>query len=512
MACLQLNRMIAAGFLVSLEMEMGTMKKEKNREVKLPQNILQKFQLCLLGIQVILAVILGIKLISMGIAPAKYIFFYAAAIGLICVMTYFALKRKITTIIVIVLSVLITALLTYGMIAVIRLDHTIRDLSKDARLETVQMSVYVRSDDDASNLADLSGAKIGNLKDDHNVDDIMNEIVASTKKKPQNTDYDNIVVLMDALLNGDERAIVVNSAYIDILSEVDGYANIKDEIKELDTISVEVEMEDTEKNNVPYELSSDENTMIVYISGIDMWGAVNARSRSDVNILAVVNTKTGHIQLINTPRDYYIYLPEQKGYDKLTHAGLYGVDSSMSALENLYGIKIDYYIRLNFSGFESVIDTLGGVDVYSQYDFTVDPIKHYTVGYNHLTGLEALAFARERHAFANGDIQRGINQMEVIKAVISRMTSVDALEHYEQLLGDVEDCVMMDIPSNVIYDLVRYQLSSGVSWKIDNYTVTGTGESTYTYSMPDRTCYVMQPDEDKVDEAKKLIEDVLGEK
>lgn len=184
----------------------------------------------------------------------------------------------------------------------------------------------------------------------------------------------------------------------------------------------------------------------------------------------------------------------------------------MSALENLYGIKIDYYIRMNFSGFESVIDTLGGVNVYSQYDFTVDPIKHYTVGYNHLTGLEALAFARERHAFANGDIQRGINQMEVIKAVISRMTSVDALENYDKLLGEVEDCVMMDIPSNVIYDLVRYQLSSDVSWKIDNYTVTGTGDSTYTYSMPNRTCYVMQPDEDKVDEAKKLIEDVLGEK
>lgn len=505
--------MIAAGFLVGLEMEKGTMKKEKNREVKLPGNILKKSQLCLLGIQIVLAAILGIKLISMSIVPARYIFFYATAIGLVCVMTYLALKRKITTIIVIALSVLITALLAYGMIAVIRFDHTIHNLSKDARLETVQMSVYVRlDDDDAENIADLSGAKIGNLKDDHNVDDIMSEIMTSTKKKPQNTDYDNIVALMDALLNGNERAVVVNSAYIDVLSEVDGYANIKDEIKELDTISVEVEMEDMEKIKVPYELSSDENTMIVYISGIDMWGAVNARSRSDVNILAVVNTKTGHIQLINTPRDYYIYLPEQNGYDKLTHAGLYGVDSSMSALENLYGIKIDYYIRMNFSGFESVIDTLGGVNVYSQYDFTVDPIKHYTVGYNHLTGLEALAFARERHAFANGDIQRGINQMEVIKAVISRMTSVDALENYDKLLGEVEDCVMMDIPSNVIYDLVRYQLSSDVSWKIDNYTVTGTGDSTYTYSMPNRTCYVMQPDEDKVDEAKKLIEDVLGEK
>ena len=240
-----------------------------------------------------------------------------------------------------------------------------------------------------------------------------------------------------------------------------------------------------------------------------MWGAVNARSRSDVNILAVVNTATGHIQLINTPRDYYVYLPNQGANDKLTHAGLYGIDSSKAAIENLYDIQIDYYVRMNFSGFESIINTLGGIDVYSEYDFTVDPIKHYTRGYNHLNGLEALAFARERHAFPTGDIQRGLNQMEVIKAVINKMTSPAILANYSEVLDEVTDCIMMDIPSERIYSLVRYELATKTSWTVDSYSVTGTGTHSITYSMPGTTCYVMIPNDSDVEQAKKLIGQTL---
>ena len=416
-----------------------------------------------------------------------------------------------------IISVLITIGLLYGLIAIGKLDMTLNNVAKDSRLEVVQMSVFVSSDDNANELRDIEGASVGYLESDNAADQVMSVIDGTVATEVQYKAYNNILFMADALLNGTERAIIMNSAYVDIISDQDGYEDFSDRIRELYTYSAEIQVEvrgdvtDVDSTEEKYFLSSDEDTFVIYISGIDMWGAVNARSRSDVNILAIVNMKTGHIQLVNTPRDYYVYLPNQGANDKLTHAGLYGVESSEAAIENLYGINIDYYVRMNFSGFEAIIDTLGGIDVYSEYDFTVDPIKHYTVGYNHVSGLEALAFARERHAFAAGDVQRGINQMEVIKAVINKMTSPSILAKYGEILDEVADCVMTDIPSNVIYDLVKYKLSNDVTWTIDSYTVTGTGKHTTTYSMPGTTCYVMIPNDQDVENAKSLIESVLDE-
>ena len=153
---------------------------------------------------------------------------------------------------------------------------------------------------------------------------------------------------------------------------------------------------------------------------------------------------------------------------------------------------------------------MGGIDVYSEYEFTVEPIKHYTVGYNHLSGIEALAFARERYSFSNGDVQRGSNQMEVIKAIISKALSTDMLVNYSEIMEEVSECFQTDLPPNVIYDLVRYQLSNNVPWQVDSFTVKGTGSHEVTYSIPGTTSYVMIPNEEDVKEARRLIEDVLA--
>jgi len=186
------------------------------------------------------------------------------------------------------------------------------------------------------------------------------------------------------------------------------------------------------------------------------------------------------------------------------------VECSREVLENLYGITIDYYVRVNFSGFEEIIDLLGGIDVHSEYDFTVEPVRHYTVGYNHLSGIEALAFARERHPFAEGDVQRGTNQMEVIKAVIAKAESTDLLKGYEEILEKVSECIQTDIPPETIYSLVRYQLSGRTAWQVDSFTIRGTDSHEVTYSIPGASSYVMLPDEEDVAEAERLIEDVLG--
>ena len=256
---------------------------------------------------------------------------------------------------------------------------------------------------------------------------------------------------------------------------------------------------------------------VIYLSGVDTRGELTEKARSDVNILAVVNPQTKQVALINTPRDYYVDLAGTSSKDKLTHAGLYGVETSMATLGNLYGITVDHYIRINFAGFISIVDALGGVDVYSDQAFTsvgspgyYDPTT-FAEGWNHLDGKSALAFARERHAFASGDIQRGINQMKVIDAMLNKIKSPALLMGFSKIMDAASDCFVTDFSQDQISALVRMQLSDFADWDIQSYTVTGSsGTSTQCYSAKGQKLYVMKPDEASISKAKEMIAAVLG--
>lgn len=257
-------------------------------------------------------------------------------------------------------------------------------------------------------------------------------------------------------------------------------------------------------------VTSGENTFIAYVSGIDTLGSVDVKRRSDVNILAAVNRSTGTIQLIDTPRDYFVILPQVGQADKLTHAGIYGIDYSIAALENLYGIKVDYYLRMNFTGFVKMIDTIGGVDVYSDYEFTVEPVKTYTVGVNHLNGIEALAFARERYSFSSGDIQRGKNQMKVIDGLVQKLSSPEIVINYAGILGCISDSFQTNMPTDMMYQIISSQITSGAKWNINSKVSSGFGASSTTYSGPTKVGYVMTPNDDDVAAAHELIKSVVG--
>ena len=256
---------------------------------------------------------------------------------------------------------------------------------------------------------------------------------------------------------------------------------------------------------------------VVYLSGVDTRGELTEKARSDVNIIAAVNPETKQVVLINTPRDYYVDLAGTNSKDKLTHAGLYGVQTSMDTLGNLYGVDVQHYIRINFAGFINIVDALGGVDVYSDQAFTsvgspgyYDPTT-FAEGWNHLDGKSALAFARERHAFASGDIQRGINQMKVIDAMMNKIKSPTVLMSFSKLMDAVSDCFVTSLSQEQISALVRMQLASLSDWDIQSYAVTGTsGKSSQCYSAKGQSLYVMKPDENSVNQAKELIASVLG--
>lgn len=463
--------------------------------------------LIFVAIQVAVAVMLFVKVGDIQVVPGTYLALGAAVVAVIDLILVLVSRSKVSTIVTSVISVLLTVAMLAGYIVVHKLDSTLTDISTGEKYETIQVSVLVLKDDTAQSLSDLAGTTVGSLKDDDGVSDVQEKINEAVSTAVTYTDYMDQASLADALLNQSARAIIMNQAYVDVLDEMEGYEGFADKVRALYTLEVKIPIKDDTSSTD----STKDGTFLVYVSGIDTYGSVNVKSRSDVNILAAVNTKTGKVQLINTPRDYYVAFPEKNNAkDKLTHAGIYGIDCSISTLEQLYGQKIDYYVRMNFSGFEGIIDAMGGIDVDSDYAFSVDGYS-YVKGTNHLNGAQALRFARERHSFSEGDVQRGKNQMAVITAVIKKAASADTLKNFNSIMNQLSGTFQTNMPTETMYSLVSKQLSSGISWDVESYTVTGTGSmSTETYSMPGRNLYVMVPDQTTVDQAKTLINNVLN--
>lgn len=414
-------------------------------------------------------------------------------------------KNKVLRVILLLLAVVVLGVLVYGGIALYRVNKTLDEVTNNPEEVRVEMAVVVLADSEVEDITDMSELLIAYMEsDEEHATTLMEEIRTSVGDEVSFHKFSSAIEMVDALYAKTMKAMIINKAYLEVIAETEGYEDFEEKIKVIYSNEV------LDYINLVDEKETNLNQFVVYISGIDRWGHVSLKSRSDVNILAVVNTETKQIQLINTPRDYYVDLANSNGVkDKLTHAGLYGVDNSIQTLEMLYDVEIDYFVRMNFSGFEAIIDSLGGIDVYSEHDFTVEPIKHYVKGMNHLTGLEALAFARERYSFADGDHQRGRNQMAVITAMLNKLMSSELLYNYADVLEAVEGTFQTNMQSEEIYELVMMQLKNPGEWTIESYAVSGSGTKSNTYTMPNTITYVMIPNEDTINEAKEKIQAVL---
>ena len=391
-------------------------------------------------------------------------------------------------------------------------------------VELTDMGVYVKADSALQNLTDLPGKTVGvmDVLDRENTEKSLEEIQAEVGNLNV-MEFPGLNKLADGLLQSQVDAIVLNKAYLDLLEETEGYENVNALVREIHTHQTETIIESAQNKQGDDSWSildlfgtdakeeKKDRVFAMYISGIDTRGsAMIAKSRSDVNIIAVVNVDTRQVLLVSTPRDFYVPLPISNGVpDKLTHAGIYGVDVSMGTLEMLYGIPIDYYFRVNFGGFKKIIDALGGVTVYSDYAFTATSAGGYyfNEGENHLDGGAALAFARERYAFSDGDRQRGKNQMAVIKAVIDKAMSPAILSGYTDLMESVAGNFETSMPYDLIAELVRDQLENGGSWNIVTTSVDGYGDTRRPYSLS-TGAYVMVPNQETVDAAIAKINQV----
>ena len=416
------------------------------------------------------------------------------------------------------LTVIVLAMLAVGTPYLTKAVNALDSITS-VNVEVTDVGVYVKADSGMQSLSDLPGKTVGIMdvldreSTNQALDEIQGEVGALNV-----VEFAGVVELADGLFAGEVDAMVLNSAYLDLLAETEGYETATAQIREIHVEQAQTIIDTVEKEEEGWnigdlfgtkeeETDKENRVFTMYISGIDSRSGLIAKSRSDVNILATVNVDTRQVLLVSTPRDYYVPLSISNGQpDKLTHAGIYGVDVSMDTLEMLYGIDVDYYFRVNFGGFEKIVDALGGVTVNSAVSFSRDGYSFHE-GENHMNGAAALVFARERYSFSSGDRQRGENQMAVIKAVIDKAMSPAILSSYTDLMESVAGNFETSMPYDMIAELVRDQLDRGGSWNVVSCSVDGYGDTRRPYSMS-QNAYVMIPDQATVDAAIEKINQV----
>ena len=406
----------------------------------------------------------------------------------------------------VILSLLFDILMGIGIYYINVSTKALKNITT-TKTEVAVVDVYVRSDDAAQSITDTAGYTFGILSelDRDNTNEAVKDINKDLGSEITTQEYSGYVDMINALENGEIDAFILNTAYIDVIKDMPDYEDIDTRIRSVAEYKVKHKTQVTEDKA---EDTKDKHVFTVYISGIDSREGLIAKSRSDSNILLTVNTETKQILMVNTPRDYYVPLSISGGArDKLTHAGIYGVDVSMATLSMLYNIDVDYYFRINFSGFENIVDALGGVDIYSDVAINTLSGTYVSQGENHMNGEEALAYSRERYSLAGGDNDRGQNQMKVIKAIISKMTSTDFLMNYTSVLDALQGSFETSIPMDLISSIVRDQLANGGDWNVVSYAVTGTGDTQIPWSMG-VGAYVMWPNEDTVATATSLMKQV----
>ena len=412
-----------------------------------------------------------------------------------------------------VLAVIMIAILAFGGFYINKTRSAISNISGETT-EVTQMAVYVKNDDAADSVEATAGYTYGILSslDRENTDGAVAHLNSQFGTEVQTKEYAGLTELADGILNGEVNAMLLNSGYLSVYEDMDGYTDFSTKIKEVGTVDVESTIQSAEESTPiePITTANGGKVYTIYLSGIDTRGEMTAKSRSDVNIIATVNTDTHEILLVSTPRDYFVPLSISGGApDKLTHAGIYGIDVCMDTLGMLYDIDINYYFRINFGGFVKVIDALGGITVNSDYDFDSKNILgyHFNKGENYVNGEQALIFARERYAFQEGDRQRGKNQMEVIRGVVKKALSPEILTSYSSILSSLDGCFGTNITYEEIAQILQQQLTNGGDWTIVSYSVDGTGATEKPYSMSQKA-YVMVPNYDTVNKAKSLMEKV----
>nr|AEP02649.1 CpsA [Streptococcus suis] len=465
-----------------------------------------KLKLVNFALWVLYAIILCLFLVTMyryNILDFRYLNYIVTILLIgVAVLTGLLMWRKkarIFTALVLIFSLVITSVGIYGMQEVVKFSTR---LNSNSAFSEYEMSILVPVNSEITDVRQLTNILAPAEYDQDNITALLNDISKMESTQLTTSPTTSYLTAYQAMINGESQAMVFNGVFTNILENED--PDFSPKVKKIYSFKVTQTVETATK-----QVSGD--SFNIYISGIDTYGPISSVSRSDVNIIMTVNRATHKILLTTTPRDSYVAIADggQNQYDKLTHAGIYGVNASVHTLENLYGIDISNYIRLNFTSFLQLIDLVGGIDVENTQEFTSGGYN-FPVGTVHLDAEQALIFVRERYSLANGDNDRGKNQEKVIAALIKKLSSPENLRNYQAILNSLEDSIQTDISIETIIGLVNTQLESGTQFTVESQALVGNGRTDLpSYAMPDSQLYMMEINQDSLEQAKASIQSVL---
>lgn len=430
-----------------------------------------------------------------------YTIILVAIFALCLILSILKKSRVLTTVLLVVFSI-IAAVSLFAFKSLVDVAH---NMNETASYSEIEMSVVVPSNSSVNDVSDLTSVQAPTDADGSNINELLSHIKSEKGVDLATEKVDSYQAAYENLVNGSSKAMVFNSAYSSLLEM--SYENFQSNLKTIYSYKIKTSIKDEAK-------AHDSNVFNIYISGIDTYGSISTVSRSDVNLILTVNMNTHKILMTETPRDAYVKIPDGGAdqYDKLTHAGIYGVETSEKTLENLYGITIDYYARLNFDSFLKLIDALGGITVYNSQAFTsLHGNYEFPVGNVTLDSDKALGFVRERYSLEHGDYDRGNNQMKVIQAILNKLTSLNSVSNYSTIISNVQDSIQTDMKLDTMMKLVNTQLDSGKKFTVTSQEVTGTGSTgeLTSYAMPSSSLYMIKLDDASVAKASQAIKDVM---
>lgn len=475
--------------------------KKRSRWRKSPKLKLVNF--ALLGLYAITLCLFLVTMYRYNILDFRYLNYIVTlllvGVAVLAGLLMWRKKARIFTALLLVFSLVITSVGIYGMQEVVKFSTR---LNSNSTFSEYEMSILVPANSEITDVRQLTSILAPAEYDQENITALLDDISKMESTQLATSPATSYLTAYQSMINGESQAMVFNGVFTNILENED--PDFSSKVKKIYSFKVTQTVETATE-----QVSGD--SFNIYISGIDTYGPISSVSRSDVNIIMTVNRATHKILLTTTPRDSYVAIADggQNQYDKLTHAGIYGVNASVHTLENLYGIDISNYIRLNFTSFLQLIDLVGGIDVENTQEFTSGGYN-FPVGTVHLDAEQALIFVRERYSLANGDNDRGKNQEKVIAALIKKLSSPENLRNYQAILTGLEGSIQTDLSLETIIGLVNTQLESGTQFTVESQALTGTGRSDLSsYAMPGSQLYMMEINQDSLEQAKAAIQSVL---
>ncbi len=505
----------------------------------------KKFTTILIVVQLIISVIMAALVFKLNVLPTKYLAPFIGVLAVLLGATYVINRRiqegkKSRIFLDFVIFALNIALVT-GNYYFYRSYQALTQLTVDSNTQSHTLNLRVLYESEIESVVDLAGKVVEySSQVETNYNGQYLELL-SEKVDFESKEVATFQQLTDDLYDGTCDAIILDEAYEGFMEIT--HPQYQDETKVIDTYEYEEvidedqeteEVEEPEATEEPETVQEEEttdtsktttttveekkttavvepkavndgNSFSIFISGIDTYGAINTVSRSDVNMVMTVNTKTNEILMTSIPRDYYVTLHSYGVKDKFTHAGIYGIRESLRTAEDFLNIDIDYYVRVNFTSLINIVDSLGGINIYNGIAFSN---RGYTfpVGWIQMGGAQSLVYARERYAYSSGDNQRIRNQQTILTGILNKAMSPAILTNYDSMLNVVMRSCQTSVPTGVVTSIIKEQLNTGESWHIRHQYLSGSGSySTRTYSMPGYNLYVMIPNKSSISSARSNI-------